>query len=688
MKKINRLIAGALSAVMLFSAAPLTAFAADADNIAVNKTASALYNRQSTVTLEVGAPDGDANRIRKNAPMAIEFVVDATDSLFYVDENRETLVDAMSDALETLADKNIYVGLTIFTSKPFEVQAPVKLTSANLAEVGDALTSIETMQAVLSAPAGTNVETGIKAGNHALENLSAVAEADKHLVLITDGGAYWWDDANGQPVNQKFMSGANAVHAGNTDVVESGYTLGSFNKNANFDRSAGTYNTSDWVNGKYTSNIEKGTYFAYRAAQEVDQLITIGLPYEYEKLERYAADFIKALPGTKIDGEDLAYREMFEAVTDALCVVPAGSSITDVIGQGKDSENQSYDFDIENGTRFTLSIGSASDTQTFNGSALSFFDGAYTLAYTAGSDEQFVLTLHEALFSSAPLKLSYTVQLAERGTKDGKHENLYTNVEAVLDTTAEKIEFPRPAVSYKIDDDKPSARPVAPVPDELNGEEHFQYVMGDTNGLVRPLSKITRAEVAAIFYRLLKDEVREQYFTTQSVFPDLNEGLWYNKAAATLANAGIFTGCDDGLFHGERNITRAELATVIAKFDDHVYFGDDLFNDISKHWGRAFINACADNGWIVGDGSGKFRPYDAITRAEVMTMINAVLNRGVDAEGLCSGYKKWPDNTEGTWYYYQVIEATNYHEYTRRSATLENWHAILPDKVWDEAAIK
>ncbi|MBQ8718726.1 MAG: S-layer homology domain-containing protein, partial [Clostridia bacterium] len=226
------------------------------------------------------------------------------------------------------------------------------------------------------------------------------------------------------------------------------------------------------------------------------------------------------------------------------------------------------------------------------------------------------------------------------------------------------------------------------VPEGLNGDDHFQYIMGNTKGEVKPLAKITRAEVAAIFYRLLADDTREYYFTTESDFPDLNETLWYNKAAATLANAGIFTGCDDGLFHGERNITRAELATVIAKFDDHVYLGEDLFNDISGHWGRAFINACADNGWIVGDGSGKFRPYDDITRAEVMTMINAVLNRAVDEEGLIDGYKVWPDNTPGTWYYYQVIEATNYHDYEYDRIVAEDWLEILPDKVWDEAAIK
>ena len=167
--------------------------------------------------------------------------------------------------------------------------------------------------------------------------------------------------------------------------------------------------------------------------------------------------------------------------------------------------------------------------------------------------------------------------------------------------------------------------------------------------------------------------------------PDMKDTMWYNKAVSTLANAGIITGCSDGLFHGGRNITRAELATIIAKFDMITYEGEDIFSDISGHWAREYINSSAEKGWIVGDGTGKFRPYDDITRAEVMTMINAVLYRAVDEEGLCEGYKKWPDNTKGTWYYYQVIEATNYHDYEREADLSEIWTAILPDKTWDEA---
>ena len=220
------------------------------------------------------------------------------------------------------------------------------------------------------------------------------------------------------------------------------------------------------------------------------------------------------------------------------------------------------------------------------------------------------------------------------------------------------------------------------VPLGLNTGDHFQYIVGDTNGLVRPLSKITRAEVAAIFYRLLDEPTRTAFYAETCNLPDVTASKWYNEEVCTLVNAGILTGCDDGLFHGERNITRGELATITAKFDATVYVGPDKFDDIASHWAREYINISAENGWIVGNGTGKFRPYDDITRAEVMTIVNAVLRREVDEEGLIAGYKAWPDNLPGTWYYYQVIEATNYHDYEYREDMIENWTEILPDKIW------
>ena len=689
----RRIVAALLSAAMLLTAAPFTAFAANADSasngVAVNKTASTLQNRESTVTLTVGAPDGSSTVVG-NDPIAIEFVVDATRSLFYVDKDDKTLTDAMAAALTQLADKNVYVGLTVFTSTAQEIVEPTKLTSANLSEVDGTITKVKNYTNILSSPVGTNIEAGIKTADSALDKLTAVDAEDKYVVLVTDGGAYWWNDDQGKPVSQTFGSG---TPTGNTDVVEGGCTLGSFSATASIDRTAGNYTTGSWKTGSYVSNLEKGTFFAWQAAKALDaNLITVDFPYYDGEIARYASEFIEALPGAKIAGAGKSYSAIFSEVLREICVIPSGT-ITDVIGKGTDSKYQQYNFDIKAGSKVTLTVGGKSETKAFANS-ISFFDGKYVFTYHSGDNEYFTLDIKEPILPSAPLKLSYTVDLADRGSKDGSHSELYTNVEATLDTPVGKSTFPRPEVSYRINGDNSGGSSGGTidieepqVPQGLNGDNHFQYVMGYTDGTVRPLAKITRAEVAAIFYRLLDDETRERYFTTENDFPDMKDTMWYNKAVSTLSNAGIITGCSDGLFHGSRNITRAELATIIAKFDDHVYEGRDYFNDISTHWARTFINSSADNGWIVGDGSGKFRPYDDITRAEVMTMINAVLNRAVDEDGLCDGYKKWPDNPKTAWYYYQVIEATNYHDYEREADMTEDWIEILPDKVWNEAGV-
>ncbi|MGN0994639.1 MAG: VWA domain-containing protein, partial [Butyricicoccus sp.] len=168
----RRIVAALLSAAMMLTAAPFTAFAANADSasdggVAVNKTASALQSRESTVTLTVGAPDGSSTVVA-NDPIAIEFVVDATRSLFDVDKDEKTLNDAMAAALTQLADKNVYVGLTVFTSAAQEIVEPTKLTSSNLSEVGNTITKIKEYTNVLSYPVGTNIEAGLKTAADAL----------------------------------------------------------------------------------------------------------------------------------------------------------------------------------------------------------------------------------------------------------------------------------------------------------------------------------------------------------------------------------------------------------------------------------------------------------------------------------------------------------------------------------------
>ncbi len=220
-------------------------------------------------------------------------------------------------------------------------------------------------------------------------------------------------------------------------------------------------------------------------------------------------------------------------------------------------------------------------------------------------------------------------------------------------------------------------------PATLNSDDHYAYVVGYPDGNVKPNGQITRAEVASIFFRLLTDEARDQYFTQENNFSDVNLGNWYHNAVSTMANAGIVFGYTDGTFKPNSPITRAEFASIAAHFDSNTYSGDDKFTDISGHWAASYINAAADKGWIHGYTDNTFKPSQNITRAEAMTLINSMLNRNVDVEGLLDDMVKWPDNSDvNAWYYTNVQEATNSHYYDRPSDGIENWTELRDVRDW------
>lgn len=219
----------------------------------------------------------------------------------------------------------------------------------------------------------------------------------------------------------------------------------------------------------------------------------------------------------------------------------------------------------------------------------------------------------------------------------------------------------------------------------LETGEHFNYVMGYPDGTVRPGNQITRAEVAAIFFRLMTEESRTEMLCDSNSFSDVAAGSWYNVAVSTLTNAGILNGYPDGTFQPNKAITRAELAKVIALFAD-LKEGSIRFLDIRNHWARPYIELAAGNGWILGYPDGTFRPNQTITRAETMAMINRVLDRDVRSEeNLLEGMAVWSDNTDpGVWYYYHVQEATNYHTYQRVApeTTEEKWTELIENIDW------
>ncbi len=226
----------------------------------------------------------------------------------------------------------------------------------------------------------------------------------------------------------------------------------------------------------------------------------------------------------------------------------------------------------------------------------------------------------------------------------------------------------------------------------LEKGDHSAYIIGYKDGYVRPNRNISRAEVATIFFRLLTDEAREKYWSSTNNYSDVKDTDWCNNAISTLSNMGILKGDKDGRFRPNDPVTRAEFAAIAARFSDGA--ADDYadFSDVpNDYWASKEIAKAAKLGWIKGYTDGTFRPKNNITRAEVMTLVNRVLERGVDEDGLAEDAIQWADNKPDDWYYYDVQEATNSHEYARtdkpidgQSFCYEEWIKLKENRNWAE----
>lgn len=255
---------------------------------------------------------------------------------------------------------------------------------------------------------------------------------------------------------------------------------------------------------------------------------------------------------------------------------------------------------------------------------------------------------------------------------------------------------------------KPTPPPVDPkddgTPHDLNTEDHFSYVVGypvdHRTGLatddvdlwpVRPEAGITRAEVATIFYRLLKEDVRDRVTSDVNDFSDVTSGDWFNVTVSSLAQMGVIAGYEDGSFRPNAPITRAEFAAIATRFfaERGVTYNEGLFADITgDEWFADVVAAAADRGLLGGYPDGTVRPNATITRAESCAVVNRTLDRRPDAKHLLPAgeMRVWPDNPADGWYYADMQEATNGHEYrwlTIGKNKIEDWTAILPDNTWN-----
>ena len=353
----------------------------------------------------------------------------------------------------------------------------------------------------------------------------------------------------------------------------------------------------------------------------------------------------------------------------------------------------------------------------------------YKLTYTERNGEeaaQFKWEINENIPAETTVTLSYKLKLTAPQTAAGtygvkdlygdgivddtnaaftendKKNALYTNKSAALykDDKTKLADFPMPSVSYTVSSGNSGSHSGGSRP-SLNTKDHYGYIIGypvdyytgqpttdQTKKPVRPEGKITRAEVATIYFRMLTDESRTKFWSQSSGYSDVKTGDWFNNAVSTLSNAGIIAGYEDGSFRPNGYITRAEFATIAARFFDVTYSGKDLFPDISGHWAKDYINQAANKGFVNGYEDGTFKPDRNITRAEAVTLVNRTLDRHPDKNHFTKDMLVWPDNMDQTkWYYADMQEATNSHTYQMKENSdktkYENWTKTLPIRNWE-----
>ena len=336
-----------------------------------------------------------------------------------------------------------------------------------------------------------------------------------------------------------------------------------------------------------------------------------------------------------------------------------------------------------------------------------FTDDACTLSYTDGT----VLSTDTILYGKwekiatppssggggSHVTKYYILHYESNGGTKYEDEKYKKNTVVILDKIPKRVgytftgwyadkELTDKITSVKMTSDKTvyAGWKATDVPETLNSDNHFAYIVGYEDGLVRPNADITRAEVAAIFFRLLKDDVRDDNLTANSVFTDVAFGKWYNKSISTMAKIGIVKGRTANAFVPNAPITRAEFAAICSRFDrSNVEIKSD-FNDISGHWAENEIRRAASLGWIQGYTDGSFKPDQNITRAEAASMINRMLHRLPETvDDLLDGMIQWPDNQPNDWYYINMQEATNSHDFKQKGEINEYWTKLTENPNWD-----
>ncbi len=243
---------------------------------------------------------------------------------------------------------------------------------------------------------------------------------------------------------------------------------------------------------------------------------------------------------------------------------------------------------------------------------------------------------------------------------DGETVVDVTTVEIVADTVFKAV--------YK----ETTVEPEKPTMPKLTSD-HIVYMIGDDKGYFNPEHHISRAETAIIIYRLLEEHPTN---IVKGAFSDVVEGAWYEEAVYALSNLGVLKGYHDGTFRPDADITRAEFAALAVRFTDAI--GSKSFIDVSSdHWAEDYIAAAHAADIIQGYPDGTFRPDEPILRSEATLIMNALLGREPDKNFIDHHAElvHFPDVPETYWDYYDIMEATNAHDYKFDDNGVEKWLA-------------
>lgn len=692
-----------------------------------SKAATNLNSRyQSDVTLSLPA---------QQEPLTsdVVFVLDKSTSAA-LEEQALAMLETLRTQIRETGGK-VKVGVVIFNR---EAHATGLL---DLETQGDAIE--EAIQQTISS--GTNTHAGLLAGKALLDDDKTVAASRKYLIFVSDGISYlfnesptavaWTFTQPGDGGTEQHFAGPDnwKVQYGSDDPPANwAETLQSIRDKVEkqgteydyaYDSGASEY-TPAADQTKYANSVEKAlclTDAVYQAAKE-EGYHCYAMTATQSEGRQYAwgPSFMAYLAG----GEEVSFDTIRNEI---VYLLGAGSCVVDEIGSGTDNKGNAYHFDfVDDAANLALTVGGRTYTvtkaeQVESGAVSTYWFGQPVENGQSGADYPFVLhyykdgttlrgerydecfvwEFHAPVTQFQRVELTYTVRLADPqtaagtyGAYDGTGESgasaLFTNNSAVLysvDSTGvsgQPERFRRPTVSYTVSGSSGGGGGSG----KLNTEEHYSYIIGYKDGLLRPYGEISRGEVAAIFFRMLTDKTRNEYWSQTNSFTDVAAEKWCNNAISTLFSMGIIDGYGDGAFRPDGPITRAAFTKMAVNFFDyHVKNYDGRFTDVEGDaWYAGYIQAAAELKLIEGFDDGTFRPDDYITRAQACAIINRTLGRVPDADRMSiRPLVTWPDCDEDAWYYADMMEATNSHDYqwiTVGGEKTEKWTKKLPQRDW------